>query len=90
MAAKALLMGEGVSCNTQKKIVTDFDETFVQKGLADFGGISFEELVFQLDKNEPSLEFATKYYAQAKAFTEQVKAIRTAQIARLENEEAVN
>lgn len=88
VAAKALLMGEGVACNTQKKIVADFDETFVTKGLANFGGKSFEEVVFQLDKNDPSLDFAKAYYADAKAFVKQVEEIRTAQITRLEGQEA--
>ncbi len=90
VSAKALLTGEGVACNTQKKIVADFDENLVDKGFADFGGASFAEKVFQLDKVEPSLEFAQQYYEEAKAFMTQVDKIREEQIARLADEETVS
>ncbi|MCP4520363.1 MAG: nitrite/sulfite reductase [Cytophagales bacterium] len=88
VAAKALLTGEGIACNTQKKIVADFDENMVEKGFASFGGTSFAEQVFQLDSAEPSLEFAQKYHAEAKAFMAQVDEIRTEQITRMEAQEA--
>lgn len=86
--AKALLIGEDVKCNTQIAILNDFDENFVNKGLASFGGKSFTDVALQINKNEPSLEFAQAYYAEAKAFLTQVQEVRKAQVARMEAAEA--
>jgi sulfite reductase (ferredoxin) len=88
VGAKALLIGEGVTCNTQIKILKDFDSTFVGTDLASFGGSSFEDKVLQLKRNEPSLDFAKQYYAEAEAFINKVKEIREEQVARLAAENA--
>lgn len=82
VAAKALLIGEGVKCNTQISILRDFDETFVKADLFSVEGESFEAIVTQLNKVEPSLEFAQAYYVQAKENIAKVKLAREAQIAR--------
>jgi sulfite reductase (ferredoxin) len=73
--AKALLLGQGIQCNTQSGILRDFDANFTQKGLfSEYG--SFQELVLQINKNEPSEAFASSYYKQAKDFVEQAKESR--------------
>lgn len=82
VAAKALLIGEDVKCNTQITIMRDFDETFIKAGLMTIEQDSFEAMVTQLNKIEPSLEFAQAYYAQAKEFIAKVKVAREEQIAR--------
>lgn len=80
VGAKALLVGAGVSCNTHFGILEDFDTHFVQKGLIDLGGESFIQHVTQLNANEPTLEFATKYQATAKSFIDKLIVLRQEQI----------
>ena len=84
VGAKALLVGAGVKCNTQIGIIEDFDKTFVATGDLDLGGQSFEDQITKLNKNEPSLEFATQYQAEASAFIDKVVATRKEQIANAE------
>ena len=71
-SAKALLLQQGVQCNTQHGIMRDFDVHFTQKGFfSEYG--NFQDLVLQINKNEPSESFAMAYYQQAKTFIEQAK-----------------
>ncbi len=74
-AAKALLLNHGVQCNTQIGILNDFDKNFTDKGLYT-NNTSFKELVLQINQNEPSKEFATKYLQQAKDFIAYAKAYK--------------
>ncbi|ACU64021.1 HEPN domain-containing protein [Chitinophaga pinensis] len=73
--AKALLLGEGVSCNTQTGIINDFDKHFVETGKWPLDG-SFKTLVLQINQNEPSESFAKEYYQQAADFYQQAHAFR--------------
>jgi len=73
--AKALLLGEGVSCNTQTGIINDFDKHFVETGKWPLDG-SFKTLVLQINQNEPSESFAKEYYQQAEDFYKQAHAFR--------------
>ncbi len=66
-AAKALLLNHSVQCNTQIGILNDFDKNFTDKGLYTNHG-NFKELVLQINKNEPTEEFAKKYLQEAKDF----------------------
>ncbi|MCW3118841.1 MAG: hypothetical protein JWM28_2923 [Chitinophagaceae bacterium] len=70
--AKGLLLNQGVQCNTQTGIMRDFDTHFTQKGFFSELG-NFQDLVLQINKNEPSETFALAYYQQAKDFIEQAK-----------------
>jgi len=71
-SAKALLLQQGVQCNTQHGIMRDFDTHFTQKGFfSEYG--NFQDLVLQINKNEPSEAFALAYYQQAKNFIEKAK-----------------
>ena len=69
--AKALLLTEGKKTNTQAGIISQFEEVF--------GGeiqleSSFSEFVYQIQKNEPTQEFALKYLNDAKLFYNKVDA----------------
>jgi sulfite reductase (ferredoxin) len=76
-SAKALLLDKGVNSSTQAGIIHEFDAQYVDKGEFDLNG-SFNDLVLQINKNEPSEEFATKYKAAAKDFLESSKIKRGA------------
>ena len=60
-SAKALLLDKGINSSTQAGIIREFDAQYVDKGEFDLEGSSFNDLVLQINKNEPSEEFATKY-----------------------------
>lgn len=73
--AKALLLDKSVHCNTQQGIINDFDKHFTATGDFKFEN-GFGELVLQINKNEPSEEFAVKYNNEAKSFLEKVNIYR--------------
>ncbi|RXP55488.1 HEPN domain-containing protein [Lutibacter sp. HS1-25] len=63
--AKALLLAEDVKTNTHAGIIADFETTFASKIDLDK---PFSAFIYQLQNNEPSLEFAQKYLADAQLF----------------------
>ncbi|MEA5260035.1 nitrite reductase [Arcicella aquatica] len=75
-AAKALLLDKSVSASTQSGVIDKFDEHFVATGEISLSGQTFKELVLQINQNEPSQEFATKYVEDAEAFLALAKAYR--------------
>ncbi|PWK29084.1 sulfite reductase (ferredoxin) [Arcicella aurantiaca] len=75
-AAKALLLDKSVSASTQSGVIDKFQENFVETGDIALGGKTFQELVLQINKNEPSEEFAKSYIAEAQAFLGLAKAYR--------------
>ena len=79
IGAKALLLGKDVKCNTQKGIINDFQKHYVDTKLFSLDQ-PFDELVLQLNKNEPSLGFATAYLSQATHFVEKVIVVRKDQL----------
>jgi sulfite reductase (ferredoxin) len=78
-AAKAYLLTEDVKNNTQAAIMRDFDRLFTQEGKFQFPEESFSEHVLRINKNEPVEAFARKYYADALAFLDKIKAQRNAE-----------
>lgn len=66
-AAKALLLQQGVQCNTQHGILNDFDKHFVQTGLITKYE-SFKATVLRMNDEEASESFANNYLQQAKDF----------------------
>lgn len=72
--AKALLLQQGVQCNTQHGILKDFDTHFSDKGLYPAG--SFKAAVMRMNDVPPSAEFAKEYLQQAKEFIESAKVFR--------------
>ncbi|MFI5158994.1 MAG: nitrite reductase [Sphingobacteriales bacterium] len=66
-SAKALLLDKGVNSSTQTGIIREFDNHFVSTGEIELNG-TFNDLILQINKNEPSQEFAAKYKAAAEEF----------------------
>lgn len=75
--AKALLTAEGEKTNAQVGIVSNFDEVFVATDKIELSG-SFSELIYQINKNEPTEAFAKNYLNEAAAFYKAVDAYRKA------------
>lgn len=65
--AKALLLDKGVNASTQIAVINAFDDTYVDSGEFAFP-VSFSERVLQINKYEPSKDFAQVYLTQATAF----------------------
>lgn len=76
-SAKALLLDKAVNSSTQVGVIREFDAQYVDKGEFELNG-SFNDLVLQLNQNEPSQEFATAYLAQATEFLSRSKDKREA------------
>lgn len=73
--AKALLLQNGVQCNTQHGILKDFDTHFVQKGLyTEY--TSFKDEVMRMNDAEPTEAFAREYLQQSREFAEFAKKFR--------------
>ena len=72
--AKALLLQQGVQCNTQHGILKDFDTHFSDKGLYIPG--SLKTAVMYMNDVPPSEAFANEYLQQAKKFIEFAKIFR--------------
>ena len=77
--AKALLLSENQKTNHQAGIIDLFDTVFVETNKIAFE-TTFKELVFQINKNEPTEAFAKKYIAQAIAFFDTIEAFRAKEL----------
>jgi sulfite reductase (ferredoxin) len=80
IGAKALLLGKDIHCNTHIGIINDFQKNYYEVGDFELDQ-SFTDLVFQINKNLPTEEFALQYFKQSQAFIEKVKAKRQEQVA---------
>ena len=78
--AKAILLSENVKTNTQANIIAEFDKTFGEDAVLKVE-TSFADLVYQIQNNEPTQEFAEAYIANANAFFDRVDAFRKNQLA---------
>ncbi len=78
--AKAMLISENIKTNTQAGIVTDFDLNFVSTQKIDLH-LSFEDLVYQINQQEPSKEFASYYIEQSTLFRQKAAGFRNEQLA---------
>lgn len=74
-SAKALLLSKDHSTNTQASIINQFDDVFVSTNLISLGS-TFAELIYQINKNEPSASFAKNYINTANEFLTTVKEFR--------------
>jgi sulfite reductase (ferredoxin) len=79
--AKALLLAEKQKTNTHAGIIDSFDTVFVEGNKIELG-TSFKELVYQINKNEPSEVFAKEYIQEAITFFEKLEAYRAADLAK--------
>jgi sulfite reductase (ferredoxin) len=78
-AAKALLLDKGVNSSTQIGIIREFDNHYVQTGEIQLES-SFADLVLEINKHEPSEEFATAYLASLEEFYNGIKAARAEKV----------
>jgi sulfite reductase (ferredoxin) len=74
-SAKALLLDKNINSSTQTGIIREFDNHYVSTGEISLP-TSFNDLVLQINKNEPSESFAAAYIKEAAEFLETVKAKR--------------
>jgi sulfite reductase (ferredoxin) len=74
--AKALLLGESLSGNTQIGIINDFDKHFVATGKFSFGDSDFKTQVLLINTSEPTESFANAYFRDAQSFYNQAQAFR--------------
>ena len=74
-SAKALLLDKGVNSSTQTGVIKEFDNQYVNTGEIKING-SFNDLILQINQNEPTEAFATAYLQAAAEFLDIVKAKR--------------
>jgi len=79
--AKALLLAEKEKTNTHAGIIDSFDTVFVEGNKIELG-TSFRELVYQINKNEPTEAFAKQYIQEAVEFFGKLEAYREQDLAK--------
>lgn len=79
IACKGLLLSEDVKCNTQITIIKDFQSHFVDSKKLSFQE-NIEELILQINKNEPSEEFAKSYLLDAETLITNIIQFRNSQL----------
>ena len=80
-SAKAMLLGENVKNNSHMAVIRDFDRIFVENGSFSFPEGTFREHVLQINKHEPSKDFAEEFLNKAKFFLDEIKSARSKQVA---------
>jgi sulfite reductase (ferredoxin) len=75
IAAKAILLSLDKECNTQIKILRDFDSTIADKPVV-FGLESLEETALAINKHSPERPFADEYIAGFEDFLQKVISYR--------------
>ena len=78
--AKALLLAENQKTNHQAGIIDLFDTVFVATNIIQLKS-TLRDLVYQINQNEPSAEFAQKYIQDASVFFETIEAYREKDLA---------
>ncbi|KAF2507923.1 HEPN domain-containing protein [Flavobacterium zhairuonense] len=78
--AKALLLAENQKTNHHAGIVDLFDTVFIDTNKIELNS-TFKDLVYQINKNEPSEAFAKDYIAQAVVFFDKIETFRAQELA---------
>ena len=78
--AKALLLSENQKTNNQAGIIDLFDTVFTETNKINLKS-TLRNLVYQINQNEPSEEFAQKYLQEAISFFETIEDYRTKDLA---------
>ena len=81
-SAKAMLLGENVKNNSQMSVINDFDRLLVESGAFSFAEGTFKDHVLQINKHEPSKEFAKEFLEKATYFLNEIKSVRNSQVAK--------
>ena len=71
-SAKALLLDKNINSSMQTGIIKEFDNNYVNTGEIQLNS-SFNDVVLQINQNEPSAEFAARYVQAAADFLNIVK-----------------
>ncbi|MFD2942907.1 HEPN domain-containing protein [Flavobacterium notoginsengisoli] len=77
--AKALLLSENQKTNHHAGIVDLFDTVFIDTNKIELN-LTFKDLVYQINKNEPSEAFAKDYIAQAVVFFDKIETFRAQEL----------
>src|SRR6218665_1517327 len=77
--AKALLLSENQKTNHHAGIVDLFDTVFIENNKIELNS-TFKDLVYQINKNEPSEAFAKDYIAQAVVFFDKIETFRAQEL----------
>lgn len=77
--AKALLLAENQKTNHHAGIVDLFDTVFIETSKIELNS-TFKDLVYQINKNEPSEAFAKDYIAQAVVFFDKIETFRAQEL----------
>ncbi|MBB4800358.1 sulfite reductase (ferredoxin) [Flavobacterium nitrogenifigens] len=78
--AKALLLAENQKTNHHAGIVDLFDTVFIETSKIELNS-TFKDLVYQINRNEPSEAFAKDYIAQAVVFFDKIETFRAQELA---------
>jgi sulfite reductase (ferredoxin) len=78
--AKALLLAENQKTNHHAGIIDLFDTVFVETNKIQFA-TTFRDLVYQINQNEPTEEFAKNYIQEAADFFQKLETYRAKDIA---------
>ncbi len=78
--AKAMLLSKQIISNTQYSIISEFEKHFSATGEFQLES-GFKNRILEINKNEPTKEFAETYYNHAKLFFTQMKQYREKQLA---------
>ncbi|MBU2939936.1 HEPN domain-containing protein [Lacinutrix sp. C3R15] len=74
-SAKAILLSENITTNTQAGIINTFQTEFVENNKINLG-VSFSKLIYQIKNNAPTKAFAESYIKNAEEFLEAVRVFR--------------
>ncbi|MEM9339202.1 MAG: hypothetical protein AAGA66_10775 [Bacteroidota bacterium] len=88
IGAKGILLSQDIRCNTHKGIIEDFQKQIVEQGLISLDQ-PYEELVLQINQNEPTEQFARAYVNEAREFLRKVVAFRKSEQLSLEEDKLV-
>ena len=77
VAAKAMLLGEDIRCNTHMGIIRDFDTHFVKTGRLDLR--DFSSYVLEFKEQPVSQIFADQFVERASGFLHQIQRLRQQQ-----------
>ena len=78
-AAKAILLTESKSTNSYANIISLFDETFIQTAKIDLDK-DLASIIYEINKNEPSREFAEAYFKEAIKVFDAITAYREQEV----------
>ncbi|WP_436516029.1 nitrite reductase [Ekhidna sp. To15] len=79
IGAKALLLDNGIECNTHQKILDDFEASFGENPNYPVAK-SFGKTVLKINRYAPNTAFAESYLADAKAFIESIRLDRSSSL----------